>query len=1163
MYETSEPEREIPITINKYHHLTQQNDKKHKSESKREMRSYSIEKFFKAMKKTNNCPVKGHLDSSSEDDCNSDLSKMPSNEQNVWNLLNDLKKSRIPQYTSDNSKSNSKCRRPDNKITNYFKDVKFPPGVSTSSSDITKNKENSPRLKDTKCLKTEIANNSIKSPKLTRDNFLESRKRKLKRTHMSEEPSEKICARQYSRNSSSMPITLEEQENVDKKLLNGKTTFEEFTKKVLEKLRNKSLASETTKNTNEKSSIRQKTVSEVLKEIQYNPDCTKSKSPEKTPIKEESEIQNPITKFIKSLKEKNTSHSTEIIDSSSFFHEPLLNHSRLTSSSNKEHNIITKSSKDKTPDKIKTFIAKNSRGFHSLKPNSAQTLVNAKVIDTTENNIGDLNISICKNKPTNSEDSDESIDFSVYLEKTIINMADKCSVQKDVSLKKSKDINMDFSDQLIRRNVENSAGEKFSEKINTARFSTEITNVMQSFRETQEDKSSENIKNHSEVPISTKTYSPVLDMNKIENIPNSSSLLDEQKAYNSFWLKKVQNEAKSIEIIDTDAHENLAMENASSVESNEKSHDFIQGTMELTERFCLHDSYQMEQNSTKELTKYLQIPITTPEQPEEIIPVNIAEIPGENNEEAITHFPEKPHVKYNLLEDEEIRNILTENYEKYHRLNKRLEAKSESQIDSLCEKLNTSRQRERKHSGKCSLRRFRKGKMKIYRLAKLKKPVPHSEESEILNIDELLTKMSQGFAKPKPNLATYKSTSSVSTTSSYITDETLSDTLSTGSRELSSPQQKLRKGLNEISKDKSLFCDEQHRDFTKCDKDEIKMKIQDIFLQVFDDLTNGRRSYLKYRRQSIENCTVKDGRLQFKSDDVSFSVINSGIQRSQGRFKLILYILKKIQTLLETNTKLTKRELFYQLKHLIKDQRVTDKAINSISCLLDVGMWALNIVAQKGLVFGNLKILLASGETINCNVPGTLIPQDIGDIIEIHSTAFFILVIEKESIFHKLIEEDLPNRLTRPFVMITGKGFPDLNTQLFLKKLWTVLSVPVFLLVDADPHGINIMLNYRFGSVSNAHVSHHLAVPHAKWLGVFPSEIAAVNVKRQPLTVNEAKLAAQLLRTPHVAHNPRIADEISVLIRDGSKAGIEGLIKSEVYLSEVYLPTKFFAKDFI
>lgn len=55
---------------------------------------------------------------------------------------------------------------------------------------------------------------------------------------------------------------------------------------------------------------------------------------------------------------------------------------------------------------------------------------------------------------------------------------------------------------------------------------------------------------------------------------------------------------------------------------------------------------------------------------------------------------------------------------------------------------------------------------------------------------------------------------------------------------------------------------------------------------------------------------------------------------------------------------------------MISNQSVIDRAINAVSCLLDVGMWALNIVAQKGLVYGDLKIVLSSGETINCKIPG-------------------------------------------------------------------------------------------------------------------------------------------------------------------------------------------------
>lgn len=34
-----------------------------------------------------------------------------------------------------------------------------------------------------------------------------------------------------------------------------------------------------------------------------------------------------------------------------------------------------------------------------------------------------------------------------------------------------------------------------------------------------------------------------------------------------------------------------------------------------------------------------------------------------------------------------------------------------------------------------------------------------------------------------------------------------------------------------------------------------------------------------------------------------------------------------------------------------------------------------------------------------------------------------------------------------------GKGIPDVNSRLMVRKLWDTLRVPVFALVDADPHG--------------------------------------------------------------------------------------------------------------
>jgi DNA topoisomerase VI subunit A len=48
---------------------------------------------------------------------------------------------------------------------------------------------------------------------------------------------------------------------------------------------------------------------------------------------------------------------------------------------------------------------------------------------------------------------------------------------------------------------------------------------------------------------------------------------------------------------------------------------------------------------------------------------------------------------------------------------------------------------------------------------------------------------------------------------------------------------------------------------------------------------------------------------------------------------------------------------------------------------------------------------------------------------------------------------------------LQGKGFPDVATRLLVRLLWKFLGVPVLVLVDADPHGVEIMCVYRFGSL--------------------------------------------------------------------------------------------------
>lgn len=49
--------------------------------------------------------------------------------------------------------------------------------------------------------------------------------------------------------------------------------------------------------------------------------------------------------------------------------------------------------------------------------------------------------------------------------------------------------------------------------------------------------------------------------------------------------------------------------------------------------------------------------------------------------------------------------------------------------------------------------------------------------------------------------------------------------------------------------------------------------------------------------------------------------------------------------------------------------------------------------------------------------------------------------------------------------LFQGKGYPDMNTRFLLKQIWLKYRLPMYILTDADPHGIEIMLTYRHGSL--------------------------------------------------------------------------------------------------
>ncbi|XP_020553942.1 meiotic recombination protein SPO11-1 isoform X2 [Sesamum indicum] len=280
------------------------------------------------------------------------------------------------------------------------------------------------------------------------------------------------------------------------------------------------------------------------------------------------------------------------------------------------------------------------------------------------------------------------------------------------------------------------------------------------------------------------------------------------------------------------------------------------------------------------------------------------------------------------------------------------------------------------------------------------------------------------------------------------------------------------------------------------------------------------------------------------------------------RWDVLLRVLLIVQQLLQENKHGSKRDIYYMHPSVFKEQCVVDRAINDICILLQCSRHNLNVVSVgNGLVMGWLRFEEA-GRKFDCiNCPNTAhhIPIHVEDVEDVISVAEYILVVEKESVFQRLSNDQFcrQNRC----IIVTGKGYPDVPTRRFLRLLIETLRLPVYCLVDCDPYGIDILTTYRFGSMQIAYDSKSLRIPEIRWLGAFLSDYEKYQFPQQcllPLTAEDKQKAGGLLNRCYMEREvPYWRSELQLMLDRGIKFEIEALsAHSLTFLSENYLPSK-------
>lgn len=210
-------------------------------------------------------------------------------------------------------------------------------------------------------------------------------------------------------------------------------------------------------------------------------------------------------------------------------------------------------------------------------------------------------------------------------------------------------------------------------------------------------------------------------------------------------------------------------------------------------------------------------------------------------------------------------------------------------------------------------------------------------------------------------------------------------------------------------------------------------------------------------------------------------------------------------------TSSTKRELYYHNVDLFKSIDNIDTTISDLCSVLIIDRLTLPIFpSAKGLFCGNITLYNSQGNIMN--ITNSNITQHKINLITYEyinecfyinnnintytlNNGYFILVVEKETLFFNLIENHLFYMKFPNAIVVTGKGFPDLITKVFIKKLYKLLNcnVPLFYFGDSDPHGFEIFLNYFCGSKGMSRENEFACLNEMQWIGLSREVIMKVN----------------------------------------------------------------------
>ncbi|GLB01830.1 hypothetical protein AtubIFM57258_000240 [Aspergillus tubingensis] len=286
----------------------------------------------------------------------------------------------------------------------------------------------------------------------------------------------------------------------------------------------------------------------------------------------------------------------------------------------------------------------------------------------------------------------------------------------------------------------------------------------------------------------------------------------------------------------------------------------------------------------------------------------------------------------------------------------------------------------------------------------------------------------------------------------------------------------------------------------------VQSYIQETLASILDELSSpeGQPSItLKQRGKKFASLFINSQTQALETSEMQTYTTYRWPGRDENeawRFTVSLRVLAAIAETVQAGSVVSKRDIYYSDPVCFGTQRTVDTLVDDLAHTMGVDRAALYVeAAAKGLVVGYYQITTRSGAVVDARLSGqdNLVPrmQDIHHI-DLADVAW-ILVLEKEAVYRRLASSNYHTRSAAgKGIVVTGKGYPDLNTRAFVRKLFDhsrqLTKRPQFYaLVDGDPDGMAIMATYKYGSVAFTHENRNLNVPGLHWLGLRITDVVA------------------------------------------------------------------------